>query len=281
MGSPQILTTIAQWRAIRRTLSPPIALVPTMGALHQGHLSLVERALALTPNVIVSIFVNPLQFGANEDYDRYPRQLEQDCTLLAQAGVPYLFAPSESEIYPEPQRILIDPPPELAATLEGAARPGHFRGVATVVLKLFHIIAPTHALFGKKDYQQLLLIRTLVRQLALDIEIVAGDTVRAEDGLALSSRNCYLTPAQRAEAPRLYRTLSALAERIRAGRRDYPQLERDAYDHLLAHGWQPDYIAIRTAATLGPPPAGDPLPPLVLLGAARLGTTRLIDAVEL
>jgi len=274
-------TSIASWRTVRSRL-PEVAFVPTMGALHEGHLALARAALAQTPHVVVSIFVNPLQFGQNEDFDRYPRMLEADAAKLAACGIPYLFAPPVTEIYPEPQQFVVEPPAAYASILEGAVRPGHFRGVATVVLKLFAIIQPTVAFFGKKDYQQLMILRRMVEQFALPITIVAGETVRAADGLALSSRNAYLSVSERQEAPRLYQVLYRTAEALRQGRGDYERLEQEAMDELAAHGWQPDYIAIRRQHDLQPPtrPEPDGSEPLVVLGAARLGQTRLIDNIE-
>lgn len=252
------------------------AFVPTMGCLHAGHLALVRQARQAGEPVVVSIFVNPLQFGAGEDYGRYPRTLEADCALLAGAGADIVFAPDAAEIYPEPQRFLVQPP--LADELCGAFRPGHFAGVCTVVLKLFNLVQPRLAVFGKKDYQQLFLIKSMVRQLNLSIEVLEGETVRAADGLALSSRNAYLSPAERAEAPRLHATLDSLRQRIEAGARDFPALEATARESLEAHGWQVDYVAVRSRATLLPPLAEERA--LVVLGAARLGGTRLIDNVE-
>ncbi|WP_217126868.1 pantoate--beta-alanine ligase [Hydrogenophilus thiooxidans] len=278
----QTFTTTRAWRECRATLGE-VAFVPTMGALHEGHLALARQALARTPNVVVSIFVNPLQFGQNEDYGRYPRMLERDAALLHSVGVPYLFAPDVAEMYPEPQQFFVEPPERYAAILEGAARPGHFRGVATVVMKLLAIIQPTIALFGKKDYQQLMILRRMVEQFALPITIEAGETVRADDGLALSSRNAYLSPAERQEAPRLFQVLKATADALRAGQGTYAALEAEATATLARHGWQPDYVAIRRQHDLQPPCCTPPdlaTEPLVVLGAARLGTTRLIDNIE-
>ncbi len=278
MRQPEIVTSIARWRAIRASL-PDVAFVPTMGCLHDGHLTLVRQAQRHTPNVVVSIFVNRLQFGPNEDFDRYPRTLERDVALLSDCGVPYVFAPSETELYPEPQVFRIRVPEELAGILEGAHRPGHFEGVATVVMKLFAIIAPTVAYFGKKDYQQLMILRRMAEQFALPVRIVGVDTVRAADGLALSSRNTYLSESERQEAPRLYRVLRGLVEAIRAGERDWGRLERKAINELSAHGWQVDYIAVRRQRDLQIPESDETA--LVVLGAARLGTTRLIDNLEI
>lgn len=272
------LTTVAEVRALRPSLGR-VALVPTMGCLHEGHLALVRQAKTLADTVVVSIFVNRLQFGPNEDFDRYPRTLPRDLELLAAEGVRHVFAPSEAEMYPEPQTYTVTPPPEHTDILEGAVRPGHFRGVATVVTKLFGIVQPEVALFGKKDYQQLMVLRNLVRQLALPVTIVAGETVRASDGLALSSRNTYLSPAERAEAPRLYRVLTRIAHAVRAGATDHTRLEKEAMAKLAAHGWQPDYVTVRRRADLQPPAPGER--ELVVLGAARLGSTRLIDNLEI
>lgn len=263
---------------LRRALSrgPGAAFVPTMGNLHAGHLALVRQAAQAGRPVVVSIFVNPLQFGAGEDYDCYPRTLEADCALLEEAGVDIVFAPEAAALYPEPQTFLVQPP--LADELCGACRPGHFAGVCTVVLKLFNIVQPKLAVFGRKDYQQLFLIQAMVRQFNLPVVILAGETVRATDGLALSSRNAYLSTAERAEAPRLYATLQALRQRIEAGARDLPALEAAARNELEAHGWQVDYVCVRSQRTLLAPAADECA--LVALGAARLGKTRLIDNVE-
>ncbi|MGQ9861607.1 MAG: pantoate--beta-alanine ligase [Thiobacillaceae bacterium] len=255
---------------------PATAFVPTMGNLHAGHLALVRQAAQAGRPVVVSIFVNPLQFGAGEDYGRYPRTLAADCALLKEAGVDIVFAPEAAALYPEPQTFLMQPP--LADELCGAFRPGHFAGVCTVVLKLFNIVQPHLAVFGRKDYQQLFLIKAMVRQLNLPVVILEGETVRASDGLALSSRNAYLDPAERAEAPRLYTTLKDLRRRIEAGASDLSTLEAEARAELEAHGWQVDYVSVRSRATLLPPAAGERA--LVVLGAARLGGTRLIDNVE-
>ncbi|MFZ5512765.1 MAG: pantoate--beta-alanine ligase [Pseudomonadota bacterium] len=255
-----------------------IAFVPTMGNLHEGHVSLMRLARSCGDAVVASIFVNRLQFGPSEDFAKYPRTFEADCEKLAAAGVDYLFAPDEGEMYPAPQTYHVEPDPAQAGILEGEFRPGHFRGVATVVLKLFNIVAPRTALFGKKDYQQLMVIRNMVRELALPIDIVAGDTVRAADGLALSSRNGYLSAAERAEAPRLYRVLAAITKDIRDGNRDFAALEGGAMAELRAHGWNPQYIAVRKQSDLQCPAAHDSS--LVVLGAAYLGGTRLIDNLE-
>jgi len=254
-----------------------IALVPTMGNLHEGHMALVRQAHQESEVVVASIFVNRLQFGPNEDFDRYPRTFDADCEKLSAGGVDYLFAPNEQELYPEPQEFLVEPP-ELGRTLEGEFRPGFFRGVATVVLKLFNIVQPDVAVFGKKDYQQLAVVRGMVRQLALPIRIAAGETIRAGDGLALSSRNAYLSAEERAVAPQLYRVLMELAGDLRAGARDYRQLEAAALTKLKDNHWKTDYVAVRKQHDLKSPvlAKGE----LVVLGAAWLGATRLIDNVE-
>ena len=254
-----------------------VVFVPTMGNLHAGHISLMQQARQHGDTVVASLFVNRLQFGPNEDFDSYPRTLDADAEKLAAAGVYLLFAPSERDLYPEPQQYYVDPP-EIQRELEGQFRPIHFRGVATVVLKLFNIAQPQTALFGKKDYQQLMILRNMTRQLALPITIVGGETVRANDGLALSSRNGFLTAAERAEAPRLYRTLCAIRDAVRAGETDFARLERDAAAELNANGWKTDYIAVRQQADLQAPSAAGQ--PLVVLAASRLGTPRLIDNIE-
>jgi pantoate--beta-alanine ligase len=274
----RIIHTIAE---LRQALAGATgtAFVPTMGNLHAGHLSLVARAKEGGAGpVVASIFVNRLQFAPHEDFDTYPRTFERDCDLLRAAGCNIVFAPTEAELYPEPQAFKVQPPAPLADILEGHFRPGFFTGVCTVVLKLFNCVQPRVAVFGKKDYQQLMVIRRMVQQLALPIEILAGETTRAEDGLALSSRNGYLDAAQRAEAVALSRELNGVNAQVRQGRRDWPALEAAAMQSLAARGWQPDYVAIRRRADLGTPVPGDEL---VVLAAARLGSTRLIDNLEL
>lgn len=255
-----------------------IVLVPTMGNLHAGHLALMRQARTYGDTVVASIFVNRLQFGPNEDFDSYPRTFEADCAHLREAAVDVLFAPTETDLFPEPQQYHVDPPP-IQGQLEGEFRPGHFRGVATVVLKLFNIVRPQAAIFGKKDYQQLMILRNMTRQLALPIDIVGGEIVRAEDGLALSSRNGYLKPEERAEAARLNRTLHQIREAVQAGERDFARLERAAVAELDAHGWKTDYVAIRRQVDLQMPQSGDH--ELVVLAASRLGTPRLIDNLEI
>jgi pantoate--beta-alanine ligase len=258
-----------------------VAFVPTMGNLHEGHLALARLAHEHGDAVVASIFVNRLQFGPNEDFDRYPRTMEKDREGLERTGVDVLFAPDEQEMYPVPQLYRVHPPP-LGDELEGAFRPGFFEGVCTVVLKLFNLVRPQVAVFGKKDRQQLKIVRGMVQQFNLPIEIVAGETVRADDGLALSSRNGYLSPAERAEAPRLHRVLRGIADTIAAGRRDYANLEAEARSELARHGWQVDYVAVRHGLGLRipHPEAYDHPNLLIVLGAAKLGTTRLIDNVD-
>ncbi|MCM8593975.1 pantoate--beta-alanine ligase [Accumulibacter sp.] len=274
----QIVSSIAQVRAELRRRGE-IAFVPTMGNLHAGHIALMHTARAYGETVVASIFVNRLQFGPNDDFDRYPRTFSADCAQLAAAGVDLLFAPAEAEFYPEPQEYYVDPP-EIQRQLEGAFRPGHFRGVATVVLKLFNIVQPQAAIFGKKDYQQLMVLRNMARQMALPIEIVGGETVRADDGLALSSRNGYLTPAERAEAPRLHRLLQEIGRAICGGERDFAGLEAAASAELNAHGWTTDYVAVRRQSDLQVP-EGNGREALVVLAASRLGSARLIDNLEI
>jgi pantoate--beta-alanine ligase len=272
----RIVYTIAELRAALAG-QRPINLVPTMGNLHDGHLSLVRIARERSGVLVTSIFVNRLQFAPQEDFSRYPRTFERDCGLLQSAGCDVVFAPSDQEIYPEAQEYKLVPPAALADIFEGSARPGFFIGVCTVVLKLFHIVRPAAAVFGKKDYQQLLIIRNMVRQLALPVDIVAGETVRDASGLALSSRNSYLTPPELEEAAELNRTLRRIAGAVRSGRIAWPELERSAAAALSARGWRPDYLAIRRQADLGSPSAEDAL---IIVGAARLGGTRLIDNYE-
>jgi len=255
-----------------------VAFVPTMGNLHSGHLSLVKLAKGSGGPVVASIFVNRLQFAPHEDFDTYPRTFENDCELLRSVGCNFVFAPTEAELYPEPQAFKVQPPAELADILEGHFRPGFFTGVCTVVLKLFNCVQPQVAVFGKKDYQQLMVIRRMVQQLALPIEIVAGETSRADDGLALSSRNGYLDTAQREEAVTLSRLLKAIADDVRRGRRDWAAMEDAALRTLEARGWKPDYVAVRRRTDLAAPASGDAL---VVLAAAKLGSTRLIDNLEL
>jgi pantoate--beta-alanine ligase len=259
------------------------AFVPTMGNLHEGHLSLMRLARKHGDPVVASIFVNRLQFGPNEDFDKYPRTFAADVEKLEKEGVYVLFAPTEKDLYPEPQEFRVQAPQDIGGILEGEFRPGFFTGVTTVVLKLFSCVQPSVAVFGKKDYQQLMIVRNMARQFALPTNIIAAETYRAEDGLALSSRNGYLTDAQRAEAPALYRELNLVAEAIRAGHLDVSLLEKNAMENLHSRGWQPDYISIRKRIDLQPPSAGDlaQQSPLVVVAAAKLGSTRLIDNLEI
>lgn len=274
----QIIHTIQELRAWRKNAGT-VAFVPTMGNLHEGHLALVREAKKRADNVVVSIFVNRLQFGQGEDFDKYPRTLQQDVDKLAAEGIAVVFAPDEKELYPNVEQRYNVEPPHLQNELCGKFRPGHFRGVATVVSKLFNIVAPDVACFGKKDYQQLAVIKGLTEDLNFDIEIVPVDTGRAADGLALSSRNQYLSVEERAEAPRLYRELQAVAESLKQGGLDYAGLEKRAVKSLTEHGWTVDYVEIRHADTLEVARTGDRR--LVVLAAARLGATRLIDNVEI
>ena len=257
--------------SLRRACGPAgaVAFVPTMGNLHEGHLSLVRLAKRQAGFVAVSIFVNRLQFQPNEDFDRYPRTFERDCEMLAAEGVQLVFAPDEKVLYPQPQAYKVAPP-SLADDLEGRFRPGFFVGVCTVVLKLLNCVQPAVAVFGKKDYQQLKLVQGMVRQLDLPVRIVPGETVREADGLAMSSRNGYLSAAERAEAPRLHRTLRAVADGRLTG--------EAAVADLARHGWNPDYVEIRRRGDLAA--AGDGDRERVVLAAARLGATRLIDSLE-
>jgi pantoate--beta-alanine ligase len=259
------------------------AFVPTMGNLHEGHLSLMRLARRHGDPIVASIFVNRLQFGPNEDFDKYPRTFAADVEKLEKEGVYVLFAPTEKDLYPEPQEFRVRPPDDIGNILEGEFRPGFFTGVTTVVLKLFSCVQPKVSVFGKKDYQQLMIVRNMARQFAIPTEIIAAETYRAEDGLALSSRNMYLSPEERAEAPTLYRTLTEVADEMRAGHLDIFELERRAMGRLAQRGWKPDYISIRKRVDLQPPSAGDLVKgePLVVLTAAKLGNTRLIDNLEI
>jgi pantoate--beta-alanine ligase len=259
------------------------AFVPTMGNLHEGHLSLMRLARKHGDPVVASIFVNRLQFGPNEDFDKYPRTFQADVEKLEKEGVYVLFAPTEKDLYPEPQEYRVRPPDDLGNILEGEFRPGFFTGVTTVVLKLFSCVQPRVAVFGKKDYQQLMIVRNMAKQFALPTEIIAAETYRADDGLALSSRNGYLSEAERAEAPQLYKLLNEVAEEVRSGHLDMFELERHAMAKLAARGWKPDYISVRKRSDLQPPSAGDLAQgaPLVVVAAAKLGVTRLIDNLEI
>ena len=257
-----------------------VAFVPTMGNLHAGHLSLVQVAHRLADRVVVSIFVNPLQFGAGEDFDSYPRTLQRDSEMLEKEGTDLLFAPGVGVMYPKPHaeqtRVEV---PGLSEILCGACRPGHFIGVATVVCKLFNMVQPDIAVFGKKDFQQLMVIRRMVDDLAMPVRIEGAATLREADGLAMSSRNGYLTEVERATAPILNRVLSGVAAQLRGGSDDFAGLQVRAAQELEDHGFRADYIAIRRAADLSEPAAGDK--DLVVLAAAFLGKTRLIDNIEI
>ncbi|MFW9617281.1 pantoate--beta-alanine ligase [Aquabacterium sp.] len=290
----KIIHTIAELRAELAQAPAAPAFVPTMGNLHDGHLALIAQARTLVGDsgspVVASIFVNRLQFGPNEDFDTYPRTLERDADLLRQAGCDILFAPNESELYPQPQGYKVVPPTELADILEGAFRPGFFTGVCTVVLKLFNIVQPRLAVFGKKDYQQLMVLRNMVNQMALPIQIHGGETLRAEDGLALSSRNGYLNAAERAEATQMIATLRTVKAQVAAAR-SAGQLDQGAVARIEAkasaalneRGWKTDYVLVRRQRDLLLPTDAELShgEPLVVLAASRLGTTRLIDNLEL
>ena len=275
----QIISTIAELR-VRLSNERAIAFVPTMGNLHEGHLDLMRLAREHGTCVVASIFVNPLQFGPNEDFDRYPRTLKSDCEKL-KGLADVVFTPSVSEMYPLLQTVFVELPP-IANELCGASRPGHFRGMATVVLKLFNIVQPQAAVFGKKDYQQLHIIRQLVAQLNLPIRIIGGETVRAADGLALSSRNQYLSGAQRGEATALYQNLQGAKRAILQGERDFEQLQQQAVQSLASRGWRVEYVEVRNQTDLQPAKLSHDLAQreLVILAAARLGDTRLMDNIE-
>ncbi|MCP5251419.1 MAG: pantoate--beta-alanine ligase [Nitrosomonas sp.] len=255
-----------------------IAFVPTMGNLHEGHLALVRKAKKNADCVVVSIYVNPLQFLPNEDFNQYPRTLNEDCKLLQNLDVDIVFAPDDKILFPVEQEILVLLPP-VADQLEGKFRPGFFRGVATIVLKFLNIIQPDIAIFGKKDYQQLHIIRRMVQQLNLPVEILDEEIIRAPDGLALSSRNRYLDDNQRIEANHLYQTLNTVKTVIQTGQSNFPLLERNALSKLETRGWSVDYIAVLNQDTLQPAHSEDKA--LVVAAAARIGQTRLIDNIEL
>jgi pantoate--beta-alanine ligase len=280
----QIIHTVTELRA-RLKSEANIAFVPTMGNLHAGHIRLVEIAKHHAPCVVVSIFVNPLQFGPNEDLANYPRTLDADCEKLKSAGANIVFVPAVTEMYPDinaaknslGQTMMISAPP-IGSELCGASRPGHFDGVATVVMKLFHIVMPQFAVFGQKDFQQLFIIRELVRQFNLPIQILAGETVREQSGLAMSSRNGYLSAAQKSAASALNQSLQHIVKQVQQGDADFKILEQAASQTLNSSGWQVDYISIRSAATLLPASLEDKH--LVVLAAAKIGSTRLIDNIE-
>ena len=271
----RLIHSVAELRA-QLAQERAIAFVPTMGNLHEGHIELVRMAKQRGSCVVVSIFVNPLQFGPNEDFDKYPRTLDADCAKL-QGLADVVFAPSVDDMYPEQQTLYVEPPP-IANELCGAFRPGHFRGMATVVLKLFNLVQPQIAIFGKKDYQQLAIIRQMVTQFNLPIEIVGAETSRAADGLALSSRNQYLSTEERTEAVQMHRTLAEVANELNAGAKDLARIELKASQALANRGWQVEYVAIRSQNGLIQPVATEQK--LVVIAAARLGKTRLIDNLE-
>jgi len=280
----KIIQSVAALRAHLDGFRRP-ALVPTMGNLHEGHLAPVRQAKPLGDVLVASIFVNRLQFLPHEDFDSYPRTLQADCDALQAAGCDVVFAPTEAELYPQPQTFKINPPSELTDLLEGHFRPGFFTGVCTVVMKLFACVQPRVAVFGQKDYQQLMVIRQMVQQFALPIEIVASPTLRAADGLALSSRNNYLSKKERLEAVQLSQALQTMARALQAGATDMARLEQEAMAALTARGWQPDYLCVRRRADLQAPAAAEVAAlaqhaGLVVLGAAKLGKTRLIDNLE-
>jgi pantoate--beta-alanine ligase len=284
----QIIQTVSELRkALKKQTS--IGFVPTMGNLHAGHINLVELAKQHAECVVVSIFVNPLQFSPTEDLANYPRTLEADCEKLKAAGCHIVFTPSVAEMYPDfdsknlNQTMTIDPPP-IASVLCGATRLKHFAGVATVVMKLFNMVQPDVAIFGKKDFQQLFIIKEMVRQFNLPIEIIAGETVRETSGLALSSRNSYLTDIQRTSASQLNSALQGIVNQVKIGNKDFVQLEQQASVLLTSQGWEVDYISIRSSTTLQPASQQDKN--LIVLGAAKIinktsGKTRLIDNIEL
>jgi pantoate--beta-alanine ligase len=271
----QKILTVADLRA-RLADEKAIVFVPTMGNLHEGHIELVRIARQRGTCVVVSIFVNPLQFGPTEDFDKYPRTLEADCARL-RGLADVVFSPAVGEMYPEKQTIFVEPPP-IANELCGAFRPGHFRGMATVVLKLFNLVQPQVAIFGKKDYQQLAIIRQMTSQFNLPIAIVGAETSRAADGLALSSRNQYLSVEERTKAAFLSQTLRGMGDALAGGDTGYVALEEKAGAALASHGWEVEYVAVRSQADLGLPAKGERK--LVVLAAARLGATRLIDNLE-
>ena len=278
----QVIHTLADLRAVLAG-STKTALVPTMGNLHEGHLALVREAALHGFPVVATIFVNRLQFLPHEDFDQYPRTLERDCQLLEQAGCDIVFAPSESELYPEPQTYKVTPPAAIADLLEGEFRPGFFTGVCTVVMKLFQCVQPAVAVFGRKDYQQLMVIKAMARQFALPTEVIGAPTIRATDGLALSSRNGYLSAGERAEATALSGALRRIAAALREGARDVGAVEQAQVAALDARGWKTDYLTVRRRSDLLPPTADDlaAKTPLVALAASRLGQTRLIDNLEI
>ncbi|MFN0313803.1 MAG: pantoate--beta-alanine ligase [Burkholderiales bacterium] len=272
----EVIQTVRELRQ-RLASEKQVGCVPTMGNIHEGHLSLVDLAREQASCVVTTIFVNRLQFGQGEDFDKYPRTFEDDCAKLEARDNTIVFAPDEKEIYPEPQVYYVDLP-KVANVLEGRFRRGHFRGMATVVLKLFNIVQPQIAVFGKKDYQQLAIIRHMTDQFSLPIRIIPAETIRAEDGLALSSRNRYLSPEQRKEAVRLRQAILQVRDSVVSGDRNFVAMEYAAGALLARHGWNVDYVVVRTQRGLCRPESQDK--DLVLLGAAKLGQTRLIDNLE-
>ena len=272
----EVIKTIKELRE-RLKRESQVACVPTMGNIHDGHLSLVRIAREHAPVTVTTIFVNRLQFGQGDDFDKYPRTFEDDCAKLEAEGNSIVFAPDEKQMYPEPQVFYIDLP-KMANKLEGRFRPGHFRGMATVVLKLFNSVQPQIAVFGKKDYQQLAIVRHMVEQFALPISIIPAETVRAEDGLALSSRNRFLSPAERIEAIRLRQAILQVKAAVESGDRNFIAMEYAAGALLARHDWKVDYVVVRTRRGLRPEKQDKEL---VVLGAAKLGTTRLIDNQEI
>ncbi|THU02880.1 pantoate--beta-alanine ligase [Lampropedia puyangensis] len=277
----QVIHTLVELRQALAARPLPRTVVPTMGNLHDGHLSLIRQAKALGGTTVATIFVNRLQFLPHEDFDTYPRTLEDDCAKLRAEGCDIVFAPSEADLYPEPQTFRVQPDPAIADMLEGLFRPGFFTGVCTVVMKLLQCVSPTHAIFGQKDYQQLAVIRRMAQQFAMPVAILAGHTQRAEDGLALSSRNQYLDSQARQQATQLAQVLQQIAGKVQAGARDWNLLEQDAIAQLSKAGWEPDYLTVRQRSDLQlPPTRANVLPPLVVLGAARIGGARLIDNFE-
>jgi pantoate--beta-alanine ligase len=273
----EVIKTVKELRE-RLKREPEVACVPTMGNIHDGHLSLVGIAKSQAPVTVTTIFVNRLQFGQGEDFEKYPRTFADDCARLEAAGNTIVFAPDEKEMYPEPQTFYVDLP-KVANKLEGRFRPGHFRGMATVVLKLFNTVQPQYAVFGKKDYQQLAIVRQLVDQFALPIRIIPAETVRAEDGLALSSRNRFLSPAERKEATRLREAILGVRDAVIGGDRNFIAMEYAAGALLARHGWHVDYVVVRNQRAVMRPEPQDKA--LVVLGAAKLGQTRLIDNQEI
>lgn len=278
MNTVNSISDLRQQVATARQAGQRIALVPTMGNLHDGHISLVETALRHADFVVVSLFVNPLQFGVNEDLDSYPRTLADDQQKLQAAGCRLLFTPSEQLMYPQGmQEHSLVRVPKVSEGLCGSSRPGHFDGVSTVVTKLFNMVQPDVAVFGEKDFQQLAVIRKMVDELNMPIQIIGAPIVRDTDGLALSSRNGYLDAAQRQTAPALYRSLQQAVTEIKQGRRDFAAILQATASQLQAAGLQPDYIELRQARDLGPARADSS--ELVILAAAFLGSTRLIDNI--